>query len=48
MTLKMNLEICREVFNINPEEVFKRVEFTNSYYGGGHPSGTRIVFVNGL
>ena len=47
MTLEKNLRICSEVFAISSEEVYKRVEFTNAYYGSDQPGGTRIVFVNG-
>lgn len=47
MELWPNLEICRSVYNIDPDLVYKRVDFTNAYYGAGHIKGTRIVFVNG-
>ena len=47
MTLDFSLRICSEVFAVAPEEVFKRVSFTNAYYGADKPKGTRIVFVNG-
>ena len=47
MTLDKSLRICSEVFGISPSEVYKRVAFSNAYYGADHPKGTRIVFVNG-
>ena len=39
--------MCSEVFDIPPEEVYERVAFTNAYYGGNRPKGSRIIFVNG-
>lgn len=39
--------MCSKVFNIPPEEVYAQVAFTNAYYGGSRPKGSRIVFVNG-
>ena len=47
MGLKSSLDICQDVFGIPAEEVYRRVDFTNSYYGSDQPKGTRIVFVNG-
>ena len=45
--LSYNLAICSDVFNISAQEVYQRVAFENTYYGGDKPKGTRIVFVNG-
>lgn len=42
-----NLNMCQDVFDISAAEIYKRVAFTNAYYGGRTPKGTRIVFVNG-
>ena len=39
--------MCSEVFDIPPKEVYERVAFTNAYYGGNRPKGSRIIFVNG-
>ena len=47
MTLDKSLRICSEVFAISAEDVYKRIAFTNSYYGSDQPGGTRILFVNG-
>ena len=47
MTLEPNLQICKSVFNIDDNFVYKRVDFTNSYYGASGIKGTRIIFVNG-
>lgn len=47
MTLSPNFDICTTVFKFNTEEVYDRVDFTNSYYGSDHPQGSRILFVNG-
>ncbi|XP_077996059.1 thymus-specific serine protease-like [Glandiceps talaboti] len=47
MDLKSSLILCSAAFNISGSVVDRRVDFTNSYYGADHPSGTRIVFVNG-
>ncbi|KAL9952175.1 hypothetical protein ACROYT_G039390 [Oculina patagonica] len=45
--LYYDLALCFDVFNIPAEEVYRRVAFTNAYYGGDRPKGSRIVFVNG-
>ena len=42
-----DLDICSDVFSVPPQEVYERVAFTNAYYGGSTPKGSRIVFVNG-
>ncbi|XP_013421400.1 thymus-specific serine protease [Lingula anatina] len=47
MDFQSNLDICQSVFNIPGEEVARRVDFTNAYYGADRPKGSRIVFVNG-
>ncbi|XP_070578228.1 thymus-specific serine protease-like [Ptychodera flava] len=47
MDLKSNILLCTEVFGITRTSVDQRVDFTNAYYGGQHPKGSRIVFVNG-
>lgn len=47
MDLKTNLDICDIVFQVPADEVYRRVQFTNAYYGADQPRGTRIVFVNG-
>ena len=45
--LDYNLATCSEAYNIPPLEVYEKVVFTNAYYGGNEPKGSRIVFVNG-
>src|SRR6218665_432814 len=47
MTLSPNFDICKTVFKFFTKEVYDQVDFTNSYYGSDHPSGSRILFVNG-
>ncbi|KAI0209228.1 Thymus-specific serine protease [Lamellibrachia satsuma] len=47
ITLEPNLELCQVVYRIAPDEVYRRIKFTNSYYGSDQPKGSRIVFVNG-
>jgi len=45
--LKHDLDMCSNVFKIPPEDVYQQVAFTNAYYGGDRPKGSRTVFVNG-
>ena len=47
ITLDTYVDMCQVLFSISPAEVSKRVLFTNAYYGGRRPRGTRIIFVNG-
>ncbi|XP_043536878.1 thymus-specific serine protease [Chiloscyllium plagiosum] len=47
LTLRFELDICAEVFGIDPGSVQDAVDFTNSYYGADHPASSRIIFVNG-
>lgn len=47
ITLKSQLDLCTEVFNIPPESVRQAVQFTNEFYGADHPKSSRIIFVNG-
>ena len=42
-----DLDMCQDVYGVSAKEVYERVAFTNAYYGGRTPKGTRIVFVNG-
>lgn len=42
-----NLKVCEDIYKIPVYQVFDNVAFTNDYYGGNKPKGTRIVFVNG-
>ncbi|XP_073405233.1 thymus-specific serine protease [Dendrobates tinctorius] len=47
ITLKSQLDLCTEIFQIPAESVLKSVEFTNEFYGADHPKSSRIIFVNG-
>ncbi|XP_053123064.1 thymus-specific serine protease [Hemicordylus capensis] len=47
MTLKPQLDLCWQVFNISPDSVQEAVSFTNEYYGADHPKASRVLFVNG-
>lgn len=38
---------CQDVFRVSPEDIPKFVGFTNDYYGGATPRGSRIIFSNG-
>ena len=47
MDLDHYLRWCSEVFGLKSESVEMSADFTNAYYGGNHPRGTRIMFING-
>ncbi|KAM3910559.1 thymus-specific serine protease [Leptodactylus fuscus] len=47
MTLKSQLDLCTEIFQIPPDSVRQSVKFTNEFYGADHPKSSRIIFVNG-
>jgi serine protease 16 len=38
---------CKDSWNITAEQVAANVAYTNSYYGGLQPSGSRVMYVNG-
>jgi serine protease 16 len=38
---------CRDTFGFASGLVDKRIQFSNDYYGGNLPQGSRILFVNG-
>ncbi|XP_022106757.1 thymus-specific serine protease-like [Acanthaster planci] len=38
---------CAEAYNISAINVLEQVNFTNTYYGGDNPRGTRVLFVDG-
>ncbi|XP_022797698.1 thymus-specific serine protease-like isoform X2 [Stylophora pistillata] len=44
--LEYDLDICFEAYDIPAQDVYERVAFTNAYYGGKTPKGSKIVFVN--
>lgn len=46
-TLQSSLALCSVAYNITAAQVAKNVADSNNYYGGDHPGGTRILFVNG-
>jgi len=45
--LSQDMELCRVLFGITPEEVEQNVQETLDWYGGWKIKGTRILFVNG-
>ena len=47
MDLEYSLQTCLQVYGFQPEMVMQRPNFTNEYYGGDHPMGSRIIFANG-
>jgi len=47
ITVSLMINICQEVFDIPPEQVYKNVASTNEYYGGKSLGVSRIVFPNG-
>jgi len=47
ITLGPNLELCQLVYGISPDDVYRSVQFSNTYYGSDQPKSSRIVFVNG-
>ncbi|XP_048378159.1 thymus-specific serine protease [Stegostoma tigrinum] len=47
LTLQFQVDICAQVFGIDPGSVQGAVDFTNDYYGADHPASSRIIFVNG-
>ena len=40
-------EWCKEAYHVSPAEVLEQVDFTNAYYGGDNPRGSRVIFVDG-
>ena len=46
-TLKQSLDYCKQAFGIDAMQVANNVHFSNLYYGGLHPSGSRVLYVNG-
>ncbi|XP_067875185.1 thymus-specific serine protease [Heterodontus francisci] len=47
VTLKSQVDVCAQVFGVDPGKVQSAVNFTNDYYGADHPASSRIIFVNG-
>lgn len=47
MDLPSQTKLCSDFFSISPEEIPKFVSFTNEYYGGDQPRGSKIIFSNG-
>jgi serine protease 16 len=47
LDLQFFTELCNDVFGLTTRAVSSRIEFSNDYYGGSKPEGSRIVFVNG-
>lgn len=45
--LAYDLDTCLEAYDIPAQDVYEKVAFTNAYYGGKTPKGSKIVFVNG-
>ena len=46
-TLASNVDLCYDAFGIDAASIPRRIAFSNDYYGGNQPAGTRILFVNG-
>jgi serine protease 16 len=46
-TLDQQLSLCKQVFGIPAASVESRVNFSNLYWGGDRPSGSRVLFPNG-
>ncbi|CAM9504375.1 unnamed protein product [Pylaiella littoralis] len=46
-TLNLDLRICQEAFGIEAKHVRKQISYTNLYYGGRKPRGSRVIFPNG-
>lgn len=46
-TLASNTDLCWDAFGVAGPQTSNRIDFTNDYYGGNRPAGTRIVFVDG-
>ncbi|XP_078064164.1 thymus-specific serine protease, partial [Mustelus asterias] len=47
LTLRSQVDICGQVFGIDPGSVQGAVDFTNDFYGANHPAASRVIFVNG-
>mmetsp|Transcript_1312 Transcript_1312/g.4564 ORF Transcript_1312/g.4564 Transcript_1312/m.4564 type:complete len:511 (+) Transcript_1312:65-1597(+) len=47
VTLDGYLDSCQSSFGITAEEVAQNVAYTNEYYGGSEPAGTRVMWPNG-
>uniref|UniRef100_A0A6I8Q1D8 Serine protease 16 n=1 Tax=Xenopus tropicalis TaxID=8364 RepID=A0A6I8Q1D8_XENTR len=47
ITLKSQLDLCSQIFQVPTESVLQSVQFTNEFYGADHPKSSRIIFVNG-
>ncbi|OWF35753.1 thymus-specific serine protease-like [Mizuhopecten yessoensis] len=45
--LTSQTQLCRDFFSISPKDIPKFVGFTNEYYGGSSPRGSKIIFSNG-
>lgn len=45
--LAYDLDTCLEAYDIPAQDIYEKVAFTNAYYGGKTPKGSKIVFVNG-
>jgi serine protease 16 len=46
-TLDKQLNLCEIAYGISADQVYRRVEFSNLYWGNLHPGGSRILSVNG-
>lgn len=47
VTLDVYLNTCKTQFGIPAEQIPKNIEFSNTYYGGLSPSGSRVLYPNG-
>eukprot|EP00494_Astrolonche_serrata_P029914 UN30181 len=47
LDLDSYLSECKRAFGFTKEEVSENVKYTNAYYGGNNPQGSRIIWPNG-
>eukprot|EP01139_Manchomonas_bermudensis_P010090 Amastigsp_a339948_8.p2 type:complete len:268 gc:universal Amastigsp_a339948_8:871-68(-) len=46
-TLDSSFELCELAFGITAAENLAAIDATNAHYGGWHPNGSRVLWVNG-
>ena len=47
MTLNSSIAFCETQYGISKTSVAENVAYTDAYYGSNHPSGSRVMWVNG-
>jgi hypothetical protein len=45
--LASNTNLCRIAYGITPDQIQKRVDWSNTFWGAGKPAGRRLMYVNG-